>query len=476
MKIIHNNPFRILGIISNASAKEILEAETYIQRYLEIKKVAELKFDISPPLEKINRTSNTIVNAKNQIHDNCEKLNHSLFWFVNGTSIDKIALKKLSESKDIKLAADTFLKGCKDFKLTKSTFSAILNFTTIELLSYINHQDEKRFSEAIKHKYDIINNKEVFKTFENLITGSIEKINQNDLKEKFIENVKILLSETFLNKNHNDILLNIFSEEKSLFNKIKEDIISNLTEEIKKIHEVFESFLSKQSKKTDNQIIKSKSIILQNAKSLINDTKFLLNQLKKEIGDKSFQYTNLVNDIFTSVNAAVILSYNKEVKTNSNIDCKIYIKLLDQCIDELKNLNCSIKQTIVKNLSVIKNDESSSNCQFCNSGKIGNYTLKVEMHQMTGAYQYTYFKDGGLKISCCFSCIAKRIPLKLIAFLLAPLWWPIVFIIAALIRQYKNSWYGWLYRFIYKNLFGLSVRNHPTIKNYINQGYKIGLP
>ena len=98
------------------------------------------------------------------------------------------------------------------------------------------------------------------------------------------------------------------------------------------------------------------------------------------------------------------------------------------------------------------------------------------MHRMNGSYQYSYFPNGGVKISSCTSCYAKRIPLKIISFLLAPLWWPLPFFTAMIIRQYKNSWYTWFYRFLYKNLYGLSVKNHPKIKEYINEGYKIGLP
>ena len=44
MNIIENNPFRILGIIkSNTSARDALESETFILRYLEIGKSTNLK-------------------------------------------------------------------------------------------------------------------------------------------------------------------------------------------------------------------------------------------------------------------------------------------------------------------------------------------------------------------------------------------------------------------------------------------------
>ena len=60
MKIIEKNPFRVLGIISNSSAKETKESETFILRYLDIGKSADLKFDITPPLSDLERTSEIV--------------------------------------------------------------------------------------------------------------------------------------------------------------------------------------------------------------------------------------------------------------------------------------------------------------------------------------------------------------------------------------------------------------------------------
>ena len=64
MQIIQNNPFRVLGIISTSSAKETKESETFILRYLDIGKSADLKFDITPPLSHLERTSDIVKNAK----------------------------------------------------------------------------------------------------------------------------------------------------------------------------------------------------------------------------------------------------------------------------------------------------------------------------------------------------------------------------------------------------------------------------
>ena len=152
MQIIENNPFRILGIISNSSAKETQESETFILRYLDVGKSAELKFDITPPLKYIERTPEIVKTAKRKIHDDFDKLTHSIFWFINASMVDKIALDKLTSEKNIEKAIDSFRKGSRNFNVTKNSFSSIINFSTLEIIGYTSHKSEERIKEAIRGK------------------------------------------------------------------------------------------------------------------------------------------------------------------------------------------------------------------------------------------------------------------------------------------------------------------------------------
>ena len=411
MKIIQNNPFRVLGIISNSSAKETKESETFILRYLDIGKSADLKFDITPPLSHLERTSEIVKNAKRKIHDDFDKLAHSIFWFVNGTMVDKIALEKLSSEKNIEKALESFKKGSRDFAISKKSFSSILNFSTLEIVSYTSHKDEERLKNAIKYKYQIINDKIVFKEFEKLITSTSNKINHKSYIDRYIENTKDLLKELFPRKDQNKLLLDIFSEDENILKEIEGQIVSSLVEEINENLALFDSFFEIQSKKTDAQIITSKFTILNRARKLMKDTNSDLSKLKKIVGKDNFQYTNLANKIYSFVNGTVIMCYNKEIK-KSNVESAPYIALLEEVSKEISNLDFPIKQTIIKNLSVIRNEESSLSCQFCNSEKQADYSLKVEMHKMTEWNQYSYFKDGGLQVSCCLKCFSSKIILK----------------------------------------------------------------
>tara|TARA_B110000879_G_scaffold197662_1_gene268622 strand:+ start:330 stop:1643 length:1314 start_codon:yes stop_codon:yes gene_type:complete len=370
MQIIQNNPFRVLGIISNSSAKETKESETFILRYLDIGKSADLKFDITPPLSHLERTSEIVKNAKRKIHDDFDKLAHSIFWFVNGTMVDKIALDKLSSEKNIEKALESFKKGSRDFAISKKSFSSILNFSTLEIVSYTSHKDEERLKNAIKYKYQIIKDKIVFKEFEKLITSTSDKINHKSYIDRYIENTKGLLKELFPRKDQNKLLLDIFSEDENILKEIEGQIVSSLVEEINENLGLFNSFFEAQSRKTDAQIVRSRSSIINRAKKLVADTKSDLNKLKKAVGKNDFQFSNLINEVYLNVFASVIMCFNKDMDAlNARIQVnnvsqyggdvtypsfKLYIDIFEESSKALSSINCSIKNRLNENLQSIK--------------------------------------------------------------------------------------------------------------------------
>ena len=101
MNLIHDNPFRILGVTANASLSDRKQQANLIAQYLKIGQNAKLDFDITPPLSPIERTKELIELQSSRIHSTEDKIMHSLFWFVQANGVDKIALKHLTKSKDI---------------------------------------------------------------------------------------------------------------------------------------------------------------------------------------------------------------------------------------------------------------------------------------------------------------------------------------------------------------------------------------
>tara|TARA_Y100000813_G_scaffold163114_1_gene123899 strand:+ start:1733 stop:3082 length:1350 start_codon:yes stop_codon:yes gene_type:complete len=399
MQIIENNPFRILGIISNSSAKETQESETFILRYLDVGKSAELKFDITPPLKYIERTPEIVKTAKRKIHDDFDKLTHSIFWFINASMVDKIALDKLTSEKNIEKAIDSFRKGSRNFNVTKNSFSSIINFSTLEIIGYTSHKSEERIKEAIKNKYKVISNELIFKELEKIITSTSDKINHKSFIDRYIENTKDLLKELFPRKDINKLLIDIFSENESIVNDIQEKITSSLVEKIKTNIASFTSFFQIESDKTDDQIIRSRTTIVNRANKLITDTKTDLNKLKRASGADNFQYSNLVNEVYSFVNLAVILCFNKEMDSlNKKIELynsiggsvsypsfQLYIDILDKSAKTISTVNCTIKSTINNNLTAIKRNHEE--CQ------------KRKRLEMSNTFSNTQSYSGGSSYS-----------------------------------------------------------------------------
>ena len=370
MRIIENNPFRILGIISNSSARETNEAETYILRYLDIGKSANLKFDISPPLKQLDRTNEIVKDAKRKIHDNFDKLSYSIFWFINGSLADKIALEKLSLEKDLTKASDSFKKGSRNFVISKNSFCSIINYSTLDILNYKSHKDDERVKNAIKYKFQIINDKSIFNEFEELITSTSNKINHKSFIDHFVKNIKNLLTDIYPNKDQNQLLLEIFSEDKVVCEDITSQMVSSLVEDINKKISLFGTLIKNESLKPDAEIVKSRSKIIKEAKKLVSETKTNLVKLKKNIGQENYEFSNLINEVYSYVNLSVILCYNKEMdQLNRKIETynqlqigtgvtypsfKLYIDVLEEAAKAISKINCPIKETINNNLIAIR--------------------------------------------------------------------------------------------------------------------------
>ena len=317
MILLNKNPFRILGVISNASLKELKSAEVTIKRYLDIGQAPVLKFDLTPPMEPINRSLGDIVKAKNQIHNPKDKLIHSIFWFISSSPIDNIALSKLTERKDIDEALETFRKGSKNFAVSEKTATSILNHTSLELLLFNNHKDETRFIDALRKKIEILSDKSIVRHFEFLVTGDKDKVEYIDVKDGVFEHVKSILTDVFPNKNHTKLLLSILPSNSSFKQEIEEgvvsDIIKRISVENNKFDNIFEANKADKSSKLKKVNKTQANKILEAGRSLVEDTKSSFKELNKYIDKSDYQFENILNEAFSRANAAIIYLYNAEL-------------------------------------------------------------------------------------------------------------------------------------------------------------------
>jgi len=122
MELIQNNPYRITGILSNSTERELQKQKTKIKAYSKVGKEIKSDYDFHI-LSKINRTENLIDKAFSNIEQNQDKINFALFWFLNASPFDKSAIEYLKKGDDEK-AIEIWEKVTLNKEANSKNFSA----------------------------------------------------------------------------------------------------------------------------------------------------------------------------------------------------------------------------------------------------------------------------------------------------------------------------------------------------------------
>ena len=109
LKLVSENPFRVLGVLANASAKEIAASSTKIKRFAMAGKAISSATDFNDYLGEVHRTPEAIDEALAKINLPKDKLRNALFWFVSFDETDKKALDLIA-SKQVKEAIDLYFE------------------------------------------------------------------------------------------------------------------------------------------------------------------------------------------------------------------------------------------------------------------------------------------------------------------------------------------------------------------------------
>ncbi|GMU97236.1 hypothetical protein [Ignavibacterium album] len=150
MKIITENPYRIVGLLVGATAKEQEKQIKRLKQYLgaDQKPTEDYSF---PILGKIIRTVESVSIASGKLNLDNDRLAAALFWFFNGNEItDPAAFDSLKNS-DEDRASEIWEKLIQTGEVTKKNFSAFNNLSTLLLCKSLNSKmiDEKNFEKAV---------------------------------------------------------------------------------------------------------------------------------------------------------------------------------------------------------------------------------------------------------------------------------------------------------------------------------------
>ncbi len=96
MKIIDNNPFRVLGVYANSKRQEILSNKGKASAFIRVGKPVEFPLDLKGLLPVLNRTLELMNEAESHLSIAKEQIKYAQFWFLQKlTPLDDIAFNHL---------------------------------------------------------------------------------------------------------------------------------------------------------------------------------------------------------------------------------------------------------------------------------------------------------------------------------------------------------------------------------------------
>lgn len=173
IKLVADNPFRVLGIFSNGSLKDLKANASRLNAYMKVGKTVEFPTDLSALMGNVERNADIVTDATSQINLPKDKLKYALFWFAKGNNIDEIAFNNLAGG-DMDKAEQLFRK--------KTTYSSLINRGVLKFI--LGDSDS-----AIQLISQVVYDETYRKDFVSAICDDTFSIEEDELSKMFIDSL-----------------------------------------------------------------------------------------------------------------------------------------------------------------------------------------------------------------------------------------------------------------------------------------------
>lgn len=296
MNNILNNPYRIIGILSNATAKEIQARKSKVTAYSRVGKQIISEYDF-PFLDSIERDQNKIEKAFSAIQQSKEMVENSLFWFLKTNSFDETAINYLVNG-DKEKAVEIWEKVTTEKDITQKNYSCFNNLSTLKLLG----ESQEEIKEGIQKKIKLIES-DSFTNFVHSVAGEAYIIDNQKQVEIFIND----LLKQFQGRLSNADTLKLFSNcngttQKYLSQKFTEEPVHNIESQIE----------NTKKKRNENKIN-----AFQFGLKLHKNTKSDLTLLKSLLGIDDLKYKMIADNLAKEIMQCGIDYFNESKENQS---------------------------------------------------------------------------------------------------------------------------------------------------------------
>jgi hypothetical protein len=319
MKLIQNNPYRILGLLVGSTAREQNKQINKLKKYLDAEQEPEDDFSF-PILGKIYRNVDNVTDSAAKLSLDSDKMNAALFWFYNGNPItDEPAFDAIKEG-DLERVIIIWSKLTSNFEVTNRNASAYSNLGTLYLSRILKgtNTNEAFLEKGISLKLKFLES-DFIKDFKALATDETFKTTKKELQLLFLNQLQLELEK------NEDINSNTFLE---ILNKqdfiAKEDFLKVF---VQKPIEQIEKYI--EEAKTKRKANKANAVNI--GKALFEQTSENLKQLKSILGSSSLKYSSIADKVANELLQCSIDFFNDSQEKESTSDYSdIAMKLAKQ--------------------------------------------------------------------------------------------------------------------------------------------------
>lgn len=300
MELIQNNPYRIAGILSNGTERELQRQKGRITAHARVGQETESDLDFQF-LPKISRKEIDVVNkAFANLQQNQDKVNYALFWFFNASPFDNTAFDYLKNGDEDK-ALEIWEKVTTDKDVNSKNFSAFNNLGTYKLLS----RDKSDIKTGVEAKMKLIESD----YFESLVESVTDQYFKTD-KQKQAETLIDELLTQFKNQFSSSEILHLFSGCNGTTQKY---LTTKFTEE--PLHRIETQIETCKKKRKDD-----KWDAYQFGLNLFHNTKDDLSLLKSLLSASDLKYKNVADQLANEIMQCGIDYFNESQENDSSVD------------------------------------------------------------------------------------------------------------------------------------------------------------
>lgn len=309
MEIIQKNPYRIVGLLVGATAREQERQVNRLKQFIEAEQDPQDDFSF-PTLGNLHRTLDKINEAASKLNLDSDKMSAALFWFYDGKKTlktDEDAFKAIKEA-DLDQVITIWTKLTSKGVVTQQNASAYSNLGTLYLSGIFEgtNTNEVILEQGISLKLKFLESS-FYKELQHLATDEkTYKPTKQDLQLLLLNQLQSDVEKSgtvTLNKFLDILIKQDFSA--------KEDFLKGF---VQKLIETIEH----QIETTKNKRKYSKADASIAGQELIRNSAHILIQLKNIVGTNDLKYTSISDKVANEVLQCSIDFFNDSQEKNSS--------------------------------------------------------------------------------------------------------------------------------------------------------------